>query len=151
MGAISLLPNMIDALLAAFTTAVGPSTPVYDGLPPASTADPEYLVVGDDGSGKVDSTFDQNWAALGKRAKDELGVVYCVVSVQTGDTVLKPSRDRAFQLIGLCETALKDNVDLDRLVLWTNFTGGTYRTIQNTKGSAVSVSFTVTYKARLST
>ncbi|MEU8270829.1 hypothetical protein AB0B89_27185 [Sphaerisporangium sp. NPDC049002] len=118
MSGTSRVPAAIDALVALFQATPGlgvAGVAVVDG--PIITGDPlhEAVFVGYDGDPDGDGeavTFDQEWAGLGARAKNESFVVMCAVSVWSGSTKVVPVRTRAFEMLGEVETALRTDPSL---------------------------------------
>jgi hypothetical protein len=149
MSRPSQLPHVVDALITAFTAGV-PGVSVLDG--PSLIGDdlPELIIVGDEGDeGDSDSSFVQAWAGLGAQSKDEEGSVACAVITQAGDDDQRTRRLRAFEILGLCETAQRADLSLGGIVLFSAIEAGTYRPISNDRGTAARVGFTITYKARI--
>jgi hypothetical protein len=107
----SRAPAAIDALAALFAAAPGLSgVEVVDG--PTVTGDPlhEALFVGydgdPDGAGEA-VTFEQTWAGLGAKAKDETFAITCAVVAWGGDTAVREIRLRAFALLAEVENILR--------------------------------------------
>lgn len=103
----SRVPAVIDALTALFDAAPGlVGVKVLDGEP--VTGDPlfEALFIGYDGDPDGDgesATFQQEWAGLGAKAKNEAITVTCAVVVWKGDTnavARRARRLRVFELLG---------------------------------------------------
>ena len=93
--------DAVDALLAAYQGASALSgVPVYDGGAPSGAADPDFIIVGHDGTTASDGTlqatalagtFLQAWADM-TTGRDERGSVNCLIVSQTGDTAGLPGR-----------------------------------------------------------
>lgn len=146
---MSVAPAVIDALVSTFT-ATGLQT--YDGPSVPTTRASEFVIVGgtldpDDDAG----TSEIEWNGLGAKHRREDGGVTCAVVVETGDTVIKPSRDRAYALLATLTTAITTDPTLGASVssgqLLVNETTLTQR--QNANGSYAQVAFTVSYQSRL--
>jgi hypothetical protein len=86
--------DAVTALLAAYQGAAGlAGVPVYDGAQPSGAADPDFVIVGHDGTMAADGTLQatalagtylQNWADS-TSGREETGSVNCLVVSQTGD------------------------------------------------------------------
>ena len=89
----SRVPALIDYLVNLFTTAstIGAATPpvtVYDG-PPTTQLDAQLkLYVGwtdpDNTSGESGAESQQDWAALGRRARSEIVTIHCCAEAWGG-------------------------------------------------------------------
>lgn len=111
--------DAVLALLAAYGAASGLSgVPVYDGVRAMAGSDPDYIVIGHDGSLGPDGslaadalagTFTQaNLEAPGIR--QESGYVNCLIVSQTGDAGDFPGRrQRASDLLQAAEDAAAAN------------------------------------------
>ena len=110
--ATSIIPALIDALVAAARTAL-PDRLVHDAF--GMTSDPgDFLMVGvDDPSGPTPATsadWAQSWAGLGNHARDESGMITCAAyswNGDGGDAGQKAARDAAFATMAAVETFLR--------------------------------------------
>lgn len=93
--------DAVTALLAAFAAAA-PLTgvTVADGPSPTAAADPDFIIVGHDGSLDADGALSgitqagsltQAWLEF-RAVKEETGHVHCVAVSQTGDSTDLPGR-----------------------------------------------------------
>lgn len=149
MATVSVLDDVIAALVTICQAAVGASVPVYDGLP-YELDDTQFVVIGDDaaqeGGGMAGTTAqtraDYNLAA----AVTEAGDVTCVVVCQTGDDDLTGQRAASRVLMLAIETALRADRTLGGVVIRANVTAVTiYQSREG--GSVVRRVFTVHYDA----
>jgi hypothetical protein len=145
-------PSVYDALLTTFRVVSGLT--VFDGPEFGLTADSvgEFVIVGGNGDPDGDpGAITQAWKGLGHNSRDETGEVNCAVIVQTGDTVIKTSRDRAFVLLASLETALLADPTLGAAVTagWMLPINGTPEQRENSLGSYVRLPFTISYNTRL--
>ncbi len=152
MTTTSRLPNVIDGLIATFGAVSGLT--VFDGPEFSLTSDSlgEFVIVGGNGDAQAESGGGtQEWAGLGHRSRNEEGPVICAIVVQTGDTAIKPSRDRAYVLLGQLESALVTDPTLGGAVMagWLLPLNHTLEAAENDLGSYVRVTFTVSYRTRL--
>lgn len=108
----SSIPAVLDALDDGFTELLatrgvnGDEILVCQGECP----DPpkEYLEIGD-----VVGNADQQWAHLGALTRDETYAVSITIVVQDDrHTTQRAAKDRAFEILGFCETWLRENVTL---------------------------------------
>lgn len=149
MPAVSVLDNVIGALVTIFQTAVGTSVPVYDGLPGTQVTDFDLVIVGDDGDpanadNPAGTTTQERIRMDG--ATTEFGDVTCAVICQTGDDDLPGRRARSQVLMLALETALRADRTLGGVVIRSNIdTVALFQT--RTGGSGVRRVFTVHYDA----
>lgn len=152
MGA-SAIPAVIDALVAAATTAL-PNIKVYDGV--GDSQDPgDYLMVGvDDPDGTrpanaADSM--QDWANATGTARNEHGDVTCAAVSWNGDGDPKAARDAVFATAAAVEDLLRANVSLGvPTLLWTSYGTATKLTqASNSTGALAQLVFRVHYEARI--
>ncbi|MFC3453999.1 hypothetical protein [Amycolatopsis speibonae] len=99
----SRIPEAIDAIIAALTTAQ-PDLQVWDG-PIISGDYTNAVYIGFDGqyedSEELAVSAQQEWAGIGRNARNEDLQITCSVVVLTGnaDTAWKPTRDAAYSII----------------------------------------------------
>lgn len=152
------LPAAIDALVALATAALDDDEDVrvYDGPEPTDEYPPVEVVIGDAGlaagaEGET-SSFQQEWAGIGKQSKTETGQVFCSVTAWSGRAdigSLKAARDRAFGVLALLEEPIRTGGDLGGVALFGGIEAGNYTPVSNDDGTGARVQFTVTYKARI--
>ena len=146
--------DAVTALLAALNAA-GPlaGVTVADGPNPTAAADPDFIIVGHDGSLDADGalsgitqagTLTQAWLEF-KAVKDEAGHIHCVAVSQTGDTADLPGRrGRAQALVAACEdAALAAGVVSGLQFEGTEDAAVAYRQVG--QGAAVIIPFTIGY------
>lgn len=151
--ATSVIPALIDALVAQSTTAL-PSVKVYDGL--AVTNDPgDFLMVGvedpDLESAASSATAEQSWAHSTGTSRDESGEITCAALSWNGDGNLKTARDGVFAITAAVENLLRNDPDLGVAgLLWTSF-GSTVELSQGQgdMGADALVVFKVAFRARI--
>lgn len=141
------------AVIDALVTLVGTTSAqeVYDGPPNTTTAATDYVVIG--GTEDPDdepSSFDQNWNGLGRNGKVETGEITCAILVGTGDDDVKTVRDRALEILGEVETAVRDDPSLGGVLTggWCQVSGGRHVQRRNSQGLYVRVLFTVAYQTK---
>lgn len=152
MTTTSRLPAVIDALIETFGTVT--DLTVFDGPEFSLTEDAvgEFVIVGGNGDRSAESgSLAQTWAGMGHHSRNEEGGVDCALVVQTGDSVIKTSRDRVFVLLGELETALVADPTLGGAVMagWMLPLSASIEAEENGLGSYVRLSFTISYRSRL--
>lgn len=154
--ATSVIPSVIDALLAAARTAL-PGTNVFDGY--GVTDDPgDFLMIGvvdpDSGTDATASTSQQSWATVTGGARDEMGDVTCVALSWNGNADAKAARDAAFSTCNALQLAIRPTGQAGNLsvpgVLWLSY-GETTQLLQDQgeNGAVAKVIFTVHFRARV--
>jgi hypothetical protein len=141
---------VVDALISAIDSATGVT--VIDGPANQTLTADEYVVVGgtddlDDAAG----TIDQDWAGIGRQARNEAGLVACAVLVGSGGDVVKTARDRALVILGQIEDALRADPTLGGVLPagWCQMTAATPSQRRNTNGLYVRLQFSVAYQSRI--
>ena len=99
--AVSLVPSLIDALVASATS--GGVDNVLDGFGlSGDAAAGDYLMVGVDDPDSSDDAFSgegrQKWAHTGPRVRDEEGSITCAAYSWNGDGDQKAARDAVFAM-----------------------------------------------------
>jgi hypothetical protein len=153
--ATSILPALIDALVAGFRTAL-PDVTVYDGYG-ASEDVGNYLMVGvedpNDASAATSATSEQSMGPMGtRRSRDEVGDITCVALCWTGDVDQKLSRDAAFAMTAAVENFLRADPRLGDLPGLLSVEYGSRTSLaQNVEdaGAQAWLVFTVHFKARI--
>jgi hypothetical protein len=152
VAGVSVLDDVLTALVTIFQTAVGSPVPVYDGLPATASADLAFVVVGDDGDpaggGTPAGTVTQ---ARGVDRIDgrttESGDVTCALICQTGDDDLPGLRVTSRTLMAALEAAVRADRTLAGVVIRSNVDTVDVWQTRNANGSAVRRVFTVHYDA----
>ena len=152
--------DAVTALIAAYQAAPALSgVPVYDGLTPQTGSDPEFVIVGHDGSLEADGTFVPDALAGNYNQRqiqmdpvnpsEETGWVNCVLVCQSGDSAdTAGRRARAAVLLAALEDAADAGGGYPAGVTGMTFDGTTdgrwiYR--QSMAGVAVLVAYRVSY------
>jgi hypothetical protein len=146
-----VIGSVVAALAAKFTALVGTGVPVYVGPPVTAAADLELVVVGDDGDPDSDAqaTVERVPDNLAGSSTSEIGVIPCVVIVQSGDTDMQARLSRATVLVQAIAAGMATDISLGGAVLSAYLSGGACRPVQNESGAAAVASFTVTYHAQI--
>lgn len=143
----------IGAVIDALVTLAGTTSAqqVHDGPVVATVATTDYVVIG--GTEDPDdepSSFDQDWNGLGARTKTEAGEVTCAVLVGTGEEDVKRARDRALEILGEIEAAVRAEPTLGGVLSggWAQVSGGRHVQRLNSQGLYVRIVFTVSYQTK---
>jgi hypothetical protein len=152
--ATSVVPALIDALVAQATTAL-PSTLVFDGI--GVTDDPgDFLMIGVEDPDIEGAAFSadtkQDWAAVGTGApRDEQGDITCVALSWNGDGNPKAARDGAYAIAAAVEDLLRANASLGVSgLLWTSFgTSSQLSQAQGEGGASALLVFRINFRARI--
>ena len=148
----SVVPALIDALVAAGTTAL-PSTIVSDGVP--VTDDPgDFLMVGiQDPDAETPLSADsaeaqQSWGAA--RPRTETGSVYCCAYSWNGNGDAKAARNAVYAIAAAVANALRPNdLAVPGLQGVGYGTSTTFRQGQSDYGAGALLMFSVEYAAHI--
>jgi hypothetical protein len=147
--------DAVTALLAAYTAAPAlAGVPVYDGAAITSSTDPDFVVVGHDGTTTADGslqatalsgTYAQQWADS-TTGMDETGIVQCVAVSQTGDPAdTAGRRARVTVLLSAAEDAAL--AARPSHLTFNGTSDGRWVVRQSSAGVVVMVAFRVAYSA----
>jgi hypothetical protein len=146
--------SRFGAVTDALITLIGATdvSATFDG--PFLTADIpiDYAIVGGTDDPEDDGgEFTQDWNGLGARTKVETGEVVCAILVGTGDDVVKVARDRALDIVGQVETAIRADPTLGGAVVsgWCQVSRGVPRQRTNTAGLYVRIVLTIAYQSHI--
>jgi hypothetical protein len=149
----SAVPAVIDALLAAATTALV-DVAVYDGT--GISDDPgDFLMVGveDPDSDTFATSVDaqQSWPHIGHRVRDESGDITCSALSWNGDGDQKAARDAVYAITAQLEELLRDDPTLGLGPLVRTEFGTTSQLIQRQgdSGAMAMLTFKVHFDARI--
>jgi hypothetical protein len=149
---VSAIDAVIDAAHARFAAAPAlAATPIYDGPPVSAAADPEMILLGDDGDveSAAVSTYTQMWVDMACTRREEMGDVVCAVVVQSGDDDLDVVRSRATVLLAACSVVLAADMTMGGVVYSAVLDSGSARPLQNADGVGVIAPFTIRYRAQV--
>lgn len=144
----SALNSVVTELIRRWTELPALSGVVIeDASTPSSRAWLNAVVVGDDFDPETDteSEFTQEWVDIARTRRREQGTIPCAAVAQSGSTVIGVQRQRAFEIFAACELDLTSDNTLAGIVFSVEVTEGQAKTIQNTRGSALVLPFTVQY------
>jgi hypothetical protein len=157
----SRIPSLIDYLVTLFqgSALLGQAAPpvtVYDGPATTGLDAPLKLFVGlhDPDStaaeGAADST--QEWAALGRRGRNETITVHCCAEAWAGTDDLKTVRVSATGIVAAVETLMQaDTTQFGGNVLFPDPGITALALLQNNtpQGAVARMAFDLTFKARI--
>ena len=152
--AVSVVPALIDALIAAATSAGVEN--VLDGVSLSGDAQAgDYLMIGVDDPDSEGDAFTgssrQSWANANHTTRDESGEITCAAYSWNGDCDQKAARDAAFAMVETLASACRTDPSLGlSSLLWTDF-GSDLNLSQNQgeSGASALVVFTVAFRARI--
>src|SRR6266581_1391177 len=157
----SRLPALIDYLVALFTAdatlgAATPAVTVYDG-PPTTALDAPlklYVALTDPDNDQIQpaAEFSQNWAALGRRGRDETVTVHHCAEAWSGVDDIHTVRLAVTGIVAAVETLMQaDSTQFGGNVLFPDPGIATGVLLQNntTKGAIAQVPFDVTFRNRI--
>lgn len=152
--AVSVIPALIDAIVAGASAALAGTVVVSDGFYVGS--DPgNFLMIGvddPDSDGPTSSgSSQQDWANANYTARDESGDITCAALSWNGDGSQKAARDSAFATAETVATLVRANPSLGIAnLLWTSYGTSTQLTQdQDDDGAKALIVFTVHFRARI--
>jgi hypothetical protein len=150
--ATTALPQVINGILTAFNASVDLSgVRIFDGPEIDSSYPGDFIAVGHDGSedGEVSvSNVTQSFEQLGNLKQFEDGSVDCWLATWDGGTSLSDRRTRVATLLSAVDTAIRADVSLGGACIYSSLSNHQMTYIQANNGVAISVTFTITYRAR---
>lgn len=147
------MPLAVDRLIGLIraSSAGDPSVKVTDGFPRFSVVNTDLIAVG--GKAEPTASGEQTTAALGNRRREERYTIRVACSSSRGGDDQKAVRDRAFALMALVETGVRDDPTLGGAVMVAQIAGSIdlIQTDAETAPDGVfaEVSFDVSVQARI--
>lgn len=154
MTSTSRLPYLVDATIAALTSILPATRPVYDGPVKVDDSVQNWCVVGGDGTDPEEhrvGSFDQTWAGLGAHARDEHADIQCALVSWVGDQgPFKTVRDLVCNDMALIEAQLLSNITEGVPgVLWTQMVSGELFQMNSMLGPVARLPFVVHARSRI--
>lgn len=150
--ATTALPQVIDGILTAFNASAGlTGVRIFDGPEIDASYPGDFIAVGHDGSedGEVSvSNVTQSFEQLGNLKQFEDGSVDCWLATWDGGTSLSDRRARVATLLSAVDTAIRADVSLGGACIYSSLSNHQMTYIQANNGVAISVTFSITYRAR---
>jgi len=156
----SRLPALIDYLVTLFTSDVtlGQATPpvtIYDGPPTTLLDVPLKLYIGltdpDSTGGQPAGDSQQEWAAIGRRGRNETITIHCCAEAWSGVDDIRTQRVAVYGIIAAVETLLQaDTSSFGGNALFPDpgmATGELWQ--NNASGATARVPFDLTFKSRI--
>lgn len=160
----TLIPQVLDGLVAACradTTLTGLKCQVFDGPYLVDLTSDTLLVVGGTGLDDDEDTSarsDQSWAHANTIERDETITVQCAAWAGSGDTDMRPRRDRAAAVVARVSDIVRSESDnpTDGAVLgvpgvlWAELASvDSLRQVQTELGATAVFTFTVSFRCRI--
>ena len=161
MTVTSRLPALIDYLVNLFTAdpTLGTATPpvtVYDGPPTTALDAPLKLYVGlsDPDNPGVEPAGEslQQWAALGRRGRDEMVTIHCCAEAWSGDDSIRGVRLSATGIVAAVEALMQaDTTQFGGNALFPDpgITAMALSQNNTTTGAIARQAFSLTFKCRI--
>lgn len=154
--ATSAVPGAVSALLAIAQAAAGfEGVPITDGPPTGDMADQEFVAIGWQPDSEESVQITQVFAYAGARSRDEEFSILCWIDTWTGDADVSARRARAFELLGVLETAIRASggsptaPTLNGTVLWSELTSAVLKQANTDKGVRAGIAFSVACRSRI--
>lgn len=160
--ATSVVPALIDALVAKTRTALSPPSvvlaEVYDGIGVTEDAGDSLSIGVDDPDSNVaanSASTSEDWANVGLDGqRDEDGTIACAAiswNGDVGDVAVKAARDAVYAIAAQVANTLRADPTLGLTnVLWTSFgTSSELNQIQASEGSMALLTFRIYFRARI--
>lgn len=149
----SVIPDLIDAMVADFASLLGDEVTVSDGYPVTNNPG-TYLFVGvDDPTDRTpatSATATQDWPLATPTGRSEEGDVTLAAESWNGEADQKRARDEVFGVAGAIQNRLRESKTLGVPgVLWLSFTDLRLEQAQSPAGAAALLTFRIQFKARL--
>lgn len=135
---MSVTPGAIDALVTLFRDNLG-RLQVLDG-PEAAWPANEFLVIG---LSPEDLMVSATRLPRGPESTPESADITCMIRSWTGDTAIRPRRDRAYQILDTVTSLLEADPTLGGACGYAEVTGSVYAPSQSQSGVVVDVIFVV--------
>ena len=150
--ATTALPQVINGILTAFNASAGlTDVRIFDGPEIDASYPGDFIAVGHDGSedGEVNvSNVTQTFEQLGNLKQFEDGTVDCWLSTWDGGSSLSDRRTQVATLLSAVDSAIRSDVSLGGACIYSSLSNHQMTYIQANNGVAISVTFTIEYRAR---
>lgn len=148
----SVIPALAPALVtrwAALPALVAVNAEVRRGAPVGGIDLDRLVAVEFDGApeARENARFVQDWIDMACTRRRETGELMCTALAQTGDDDVDVMEQSAFALFAACAADLQSDLTVGGLVWSQHVVAGSAQQLQNERGVAVLVPFTVAYAA----
>lgn len=145
--------NYVNAVLAAAKSySAFSNVDIFDGFEIKGDNLPNCLVIGNDGIGAAQGmagSFVANYNLIGAKRMEEIGMLHCYLSAQSGDTdSISTCRATASQMLSDFDTLLRSDPSLSHVVQYSGLHDISVSYFKTTRGDAVKVTFNVQYTAK---
>lgn len=151
--ATTAMPQVINGLISTLGAVPALSgVRIFDGPEIDSSYPGDWIAIGHDGSddGEVLATsVTQIYELLGNMAMFEDGTVQCYLAIWDGGTDLSAKRARAGVVLSAIDSAIRANANLSGACLYSRLASHEMTYLQTNAGAAVSIGFTVEYRAKI--
>jgi hypothetical protein len=156
----SRVPALMDYLVTLFTNAatLGQATPpvtVYDGPTTTGLDAPLKLFVGladpDNDAAELGAESQQEWAAIGRMARNETVTIHCVAEAWAGTDAAQPIRAQVTGIVAAVEALMQaDTTQFGGNVLFPDpgFTAGALSQ-NNDNGFIARMTFDLVFRCRI--
>lgn len=140
---MTVIPAAIDALLEACRTAPAlHGVQVFDGADVVAAA-PVYVAIGLDAEDSFPGDGVSAQAGLAGPRRQDVASIACLTWASSGNTPIKPVRDKADELFGAVRDLIQADTRLGGAVTFAEVITYAYRPFRSTKGAAAQVEFSV--------
>lgn len=152
---ISVIPDVIDALVVLASTALGTDALVLDGFGVIEETAPAYVMVGIPDplaeAGSASASVEQSWASVGARSRDEEGVIALTIYAINGDADQKSARDLIFDIARRIAEAVTADLTLGGApgLLWSAFRVTDLEQSQTQHGAEALLNAQLAFRSRI--
>lgn len=152
--ATSVWSSFSEAVIAAFKAQADlTGVRIFDGIEIDLSYPGDAIAVGHDGNLDTDEvypgTFKQEYKQLGAISKFEDGTLTCFLWSSNGIANITARRERALALLAGAEKAIRADVSLGGVVMYSGIESSQFIYRQTTLGAGVGLIFTITYRAKI--
>jgi hypothetical protein len=152
MTVTAAFPTMVDKIIAslgAASTLTG--IRVFDGAEVDDSYPSDAIAIGHDGSfgdSEMQAGSISNTPLNFADSHQEDGSISCALWTQDGGTNLTAKRTRAFSVLSKIDTVIRADPTFTGTCFYSYLQGGQVGYMQTSMGSAVVITFTITYQAQ---
>jgi hypothetical protein len=145
-------PTMIDKIIAALGAAATlTGIRVFDGAEVDESFPSDAIAIGHDGSfgdSEMQAGSINNTPLSFTDQHQEDGSISCALWTQDGGTNLTAKRIRAFSVLSKIDTVIRADPTFTGTCFYSHLEAGQVGYMQTSMGSAVVITFTITYQAQ---
>lgn len=152
--ATSVFSSFSEAVIAAFKAQSDlAGVRIFDGIEIDLSYPGDGIAVGHDGNLDTDEvypgTIKQEYKQLGAISKFEDGILNCFLFTSSGLADITARRERALAIFAGAEKAIRADVSLGGVVMYSGIENAQFIYRQTTLGAGVGMVFTITYRAKI--